>query len=50
MIVAEDARAEVRRRFQETDSREEQVALLDEALPHLDTQLTLVRRRRELSR
>ena len=45
MIVAEDARAEVRRRFQETDSREEQIALLDEALPHLDTQLTLVRRR-----
>ncbi len=45
MIVAEDARAEVRRRFQATDSREEQLALLDEALPHIDTQLALVRRR-----
>ena len=39
MIAAEDVRAEIRRRFQETDSREEQLALLDEALPHLETQL-----------
>jgi MerR family transcriptional regulator, repressor of the yfmOP operon len=45
MIVAEDARAEVRRRFHATDSPQERIALLDEALPHLDTQLTLVRRR-----
>jgi DNA-binding transcriptional MerR regulator len=45
MITAEDVRAEIRRRFHETDSREEQLALLDEALPHLETQLTLVRRR-----
>ncbi|HVC85983.1 MAG TPA: MerR family transcriptional regulator [Gaiellaceae bacterium] len=45
MITAEDVRAEVRRRFHETDSREEQLALLDEALPHLDMQLSLVRRR-----
>ena len=45
MITAEDARAEVRRRFHETDSREEQLSLLDEALPHLETQLALVRRR-----
>jgi MerR family transcriptional regulator, repressor of the yfmOP operon len=45
MIVAEDVRAEIRRRFQETDSPEEQRALLDEALPHLDTQIGLVRRR-----
>ena len=45
MITAEDVRAEVRRRFLETDSREEQLALLDLALPHLDTQLQLVRRR-----
>jgi DNA-binding transcriptional MerR regulator len=45
MIAAEDVRAEIRRRFQETDSREEQLALLDEALPHIETQLTLVRRR-----
>jgi len=45
MIVAEDARADVRRRFEATESREEQLALLDEALPHLETQLGLVRRR-----
>ena len=45
MIAAEDVRAEIRRRFQETDSREEQLALLDEALPHIETQLSLVRRR-----
>jgi MerR family transcriptional regulator, repressor of the yfmOP operon len=45
MIGAEDVRAELRRRFHETESAEEQRALLDEALPHLDTQLALVRRR-----
>jgi MerR family transcriptional regulator, repressor of the yfmOP operon len=45
MLIAEDARAEVRRRFHETDSREEQLALLDRALPHLETQLALVRRK-----
>jgi DNA-binding transcriptional MerR regulator len=45
MIAAEDVRGEIRRRFQETDSREEQLALLDEALPHIETQLSLVRRR-----
>ncbi len=45
MITAEDVRAEIRRRFHETESPEEQLALLDEALPHIETQLTLVRRR-----
>ncbi len=45
MLTAEDVRAEIRRRFHEADSREEQLALLDAALPHLETQLTLVRRR-----
>ncbi len=45
MIMAEDVRAEIRRRFHETDSRDEQLALLDEALPHIELQLTLVRRR-----
>ena len=43
MLIAEDARAEVRRRFHETDSREEQRELLDRSLPHLETQLSLVR-------
>jgi len=46
MVVAEDVRADVRRRFERTDSPEEQRALLDEALPHLETQIELVRRRR----
>jgi DNA-binding transcriptional MerR regulator len=45
MLIAEDARAEVRRRFHETESREEQRELLDRSLPHLDTQLALVRRK-----
>jgi DNA-binding transcriptional MerR regulator len=45
MIVAEDVRAEIRKRYHETESRDEQLRLLDEALPHLDTQLALVRRR-----
>jgi DNA-binding transcriptional MerR regulator len=45
MIVAEDVRAEIRQRFHETESVEEQLRLLDQALPHLDTQLALVRRR-----
>jgi MerR family transcriptional regulator, repressor of the yfmOP operon len=45
MIVAEDARAEVRRRFHASESPDEQRALLDEALPHIETQLGLVRGR-----
>ena len=45
MLLAEDARAEVRRRFAETESPQEQLELLDRALPHLDTQLALVRRK-----
>jgi MerR family transcriptional regulator, repressor of the yfmOP operon len=45
MVIAEDVRAEVRRRIQETDSRTEQLELLDRALPHLDTQLAFIRRR-----
>ena len=45
MITAEDVRAEIRRRFHETDSREEQLALLDEAVPQIEAQLALVRRR-----
>ncbi len=45
MIVAEDARADVRRRFHASESAEEQLALLDEALPHIEMQLDLVRRR-----
>jgi DNA-binding transcriptional MerR regulator len=43
MLIAEDARADVRRRFHETDSRDEQRELLDRSQRHLDTQLALVR-------
>ncbi|HZP72624.1 MAG TPA: MerR family transcriptional regulator [Gaiellaceae bacterium] len=45
MVAAEDVRADIRRRFEATESQDEQRALLDEALPHLDTQIGLVRRR-----
>lgn len=45
MLVAEDSRADVRRRYAETESPDEQRALLDEALPHIETQIELVRRR-----
>jgi MerR family transcriptional regulator, repressor of the yfmOP operon len=47
LVEAEDARAAIRRRFHETTSDEERLRLLDEALPHVETQLELVRRRRE---
>jgi DNA-binding transcriptional MerR regulator len=45
MIVAEAVRADARRRFHESDSPEVRRAALEEALPHLETQLGLVRRR-----
>jgi phage shock protein A len=38
-------RAEIRQRFHQTESPAEQLRLLDQALPHLETQLALVRRR-----
>jgi DNA-binding transcriptional MerR regulator len=47
LVEAEDARAAIRRRFRETDSDEERLRLLDAALPHVETQLALVRRRRD---
>jgi DNA-binding transcriptional MerR regulator len=47
LVEAEDARAAIRRRFHETTSDEERLRLLDEALPHVETQLELVHRRRD---
>jgi DNA-binding transcriptional MerR regulator len=47
LVEAEDARAAIRKRFRETDSDEERLRLLDEALPYVEMQLALVRRRRE---
>jgi len=47
LVEAEEARAAIRRRLQATDSDAERLKLLDEALPHVETQLELVRRRKE---
>ena len=49
LVEAEVARSAIRRRFEATESGSERLQLLDAALPHVDTQLELVRRRmREL--
>jgi len=45
VVVAEAVRADARRRFHESESPDERRAALEEALPHLETQLGLVRRR-----
>jgi DNA-binding transcriptional MerR regulator len=47
MIVAEDTRAEIRRRFHETESRDEQIDLLDSAQTNVELQIALVRRKLE---
>ena len=50
LVEAEVARSAIRRRFEATESDSERLQLLDAALPHVDTQLELVRRRmRELA-
>jgi DNA-binding transcriptional MerR regulator len=51
LVEAEDARAILRRRFHETDSDVERLRIVEEALPHVEAQLQLVRRRgQELAR
>jgi len=51
LVEAEEARAILRRRFHETDSDVERLRIVEEALPHVETQLQLVRRRgQELAR
>jgi MerR family transcriptional regulator, repressor of the yfmOP operon len=51
LVEAEEARAELRRRFHETASDDERLEIVNAALPHVETQLELVRRRkRELER
>jgi len=47
LVEAEEARAAIRRQFNATDSDAERIDLLDAALPHVDTQLSLVRHRIE---
>jgi MerR family transcriptional regulator, repressor of the yfmOP operon len=51
LVEAEEARAAIRRRLEATDSNPERLRLLNAALPHVEKQLELVRRRkRELER
>lgn len=47
LVEAVDARAAIRRRFRASDSDAERMHLLDAALPHVETQLELVRHRIE---
>jgi DNA-binding transcriptional MerR regulator len=46
LVEAEDARALIRREYQESDDPARRRELLDEALGHIQRQLDLVRRRR----
>jgi DNA-binding transcriptional MerR regulator len=46
LVEAEEARAALRRQFAETDSDAERLRLVEAALPHVETQLQLVRRRK----
>jgi DNA-binding transcriptional MerR regulator len=46
LVEAEEARAAIRHRFRVTESDTERLRLLDAALPHIETQLELVRRRK----
>jgi MerR family transcriptional regulator, repressor of the yfmOP operon len=47
LVEAEEARAAIRKQFHETRSDAERLRLLDAALPHVETQLELVRHRME---
>jgi DNA-binding transcriptional MerR regulator len=47
LVEAEEARAAIRERFHASHSDTERVRLLDAALPHVETQLALVRHRLE---
>jgi DNA-binding transcriptional MerR regulator len=46
LVEAEEARAVLRRRFHATESSAERLRIVEAALPHVDTQLELVRRRK----
>jgi DNA-binding transcriptional MerR regulator len=45
VVVAEAVRADARRRYHESESPDDRRSALEEALPHLDMQIGLVRRR-----
>jgi MerR family transcriptional regulator, repressor of the yfmOP operon len=46
VLEAEEARAALRRAWHETDSPAERLRIVEAALPHVETQLELVRRRK----
>ena len=51
LLEAEEARAALRRAFHETESEAERQRIVEQALPHVESQLELVRRRKaELER
>jgi DNA-binding transcriptional MerR regulator len=51
LVEAEEARAALRKRWEATGSDEERLRIVNAAIPHVDTQLELVRRRKaELER
>jgi DNA-binding transcriptional MerR regulator len=47
LAEAEGARAALRRQFDSTESDAERLRIVEAALPHVDTQLALVRRRKQ---
>jgi DNA-binding transcriptional MerR regulator len=47
VLEAEEARAALRRAWHETESATERVRIVEAALPHVETQLELVRRRKQ---
>jgi DNA-binding transcriptional MerR regulator len=47
LLGAEEARAELRRELERTESPHEQTRILEQALVHIENQLSLVRRRRD---
>jgi DNA-binding transcriptional MerR regulator len=47
LVEAEEARAALRKRWEATGSDEERLRIVNAALPHVDTQLELVRRRKQ---
>jgi DNA-binding transcriptional MerR regulator len=51
LVEAEEARAVLRRQFESSDSDSERLRIVEASLPHVETQLELVRRRkRELEK
>jgi MerR family transcriptional regulator, repressor of the yfmOP operon len=47
LLEAEEARAALRRQFEASESDAERLRIVEAALPHVETQLALVRRRRD---